>query len=202
MSHPQLHITCDDPKVDLRVDMGDGPATITAGHAGWETVPRVRRKAMTAYAGVQPLQQDVPVLLDGSRENRSVQRQLDQILSLGEKVIFKAFGPIHNEGDLYIFGDEPEFGETIRAEDGTLVRQALTLKLMEYVPADQAGKREGLRVAVGQAEALSYTTVQGDTLAKVAFKIYHDWRRWKEIGDKNGLSDAHKVLKAGRELKL
>jgi nucleoid-associated protein YgaU len=202
VAHPQLHLTATDPKVDLKVNMGDGPATPTAGYAGWEVVDRVRRKGMTSFAGLQPFQQDVPVLLDGYRDNRSVERTLDLLLSLGGGTIFKAFGPIYNPADRYVFGGEPEFGDTIRSEDGTLVRLALTLKLMEYVPADLAGRRKEPKVAVGRGVPVSYTTHAGDTLTKIAHAVYHDWKRWREIGDRNNLSDPHRILPAGKELKL
>lgn len=205
MSRPQLHLICDDPKVDLKVNMGDGPATPTAGFAGREVVPRNQRKGMTSFVGTEPFQQDVPVLLDGYRENRSVERALEQLLSLGGNAVFKAYGPIHREGIDYVFGEDPEFGtepgkEVIRAQDGTLLRQALTLKLMEYVPATVIGHRH--KMDIGQAVPVSYRTKQGDTLIKVAQAVYHDWRRWKEIGQKNGITDPHRVLPAGMPLTL
>lgn len=206
MSHPQLHLICDNPQVDLKVNMGDGPATPTAGFAAREVIQRNQRKGMTAYAGPSPFQQDVPVLLDGYRENRSVERTLEQLLSLGDDAVFKAYGPIHREGIDYVFGEEPEFGtepgkEVIRAGDGTLLRQALTLKLMEYVPATVVGHPHH-KMGIGQAVPVSYRTKQGDTLIKIAQAVYHDWRRWKEIGQKNGISDPHRVLPAGKELRL
>jgi hypothetical protein len=200
--HPQLHLICTNPNVDLKVNMGDGPATPTAGFAGHETVSRIRKTGMTAYVGTAPFAQDVPVLLDGYRENRSVERTLETLESLGGAAQFKAFGPIHHAGDLFIFGDEPEFGEAIRAEDGTLLRQALTLKLEEFVSADQAGKRRTAKLGVAPAIALSYTTVQGDTLLIVSNKVYRTWTRWAEIGRKNHISDPHKKLKAGVTLTL
>jgi hypothetical protein len=213
ISHPQLHLVCDDPNVDLKVDMGDGPATPTAGYAAWETIKRVRRKSMTAYVGPEPFQQDVPVLLDGLAQENSVQRQLDAIESLGGSSKFRAFGPIHHPSqgpnDLWVFGGEPEFGEVIRDNDTTLFRQALTLKLMEFVSPDPDGRGGGRgkrgdpgRTGGTEFPGRTYTTVQGDTLMKVAHKVYGDWKRWKEIGQKNNISDPHRVLPAGRQLKL
>ncbi len=203
MSRPQLHLLSMDGQLDLKLSMGDGPATPTAGLAGYETVSRVRRKAMTAFSGLEPFQQDVPVMLDGFREDRSIERQLERLEEFGGSTRFHAYGPIHREGDVYVFGDEPEYGDAIRAEDGTLVRQRLTLKLMEFVAADIAGRRVGRgRTDVGPGRPVAYTTVAGDTAGKIAHKLYHDWTRWKEFGPKNGIKDPHKVLPAGRTLTL
>jgi nucleoid-associated protein YgaU len=161
---------------------------------------------MTSFVGTEPFQQDVPVLLDGLAEENSVQHQLDLIESLGGSAKFRAFGPIHHPSqgpnDLWVFGGEPEFGEVIRDNDTTLFRQALTLKLMEFVSPNLAGQKKEPKIGVGRGVALTYTTVQGDTLIKIAHKVYGDWKRWKEIGQKNGISDPHRILPAGRTLKL
>lgn len=206
MSRPQLHLISVDGDLDLRLNMGDGPATPTQGFSGYETVNRVRRVGMTAFVGTQPFAQDVPVMLDGFGENRSIERQLERLEEFGGATIFRAFGPIHrpsNESGLrYIFGDEPEFGEAIRAEDGTLIRQRLTLKLEQFVSADQAGKKQEPKIGVGKAIPLTCTTRKGDTLEKIAFRLYHDASRWKEIAKLNGLHGAHRVLPPGKELRL
>jgi hypothetical protein len=204
---PQLHLVSVDHKLDLKLNMGDGPATPTAGFSGHETISRIRRKGMTSFIGVQPFAQDVPVLLDGFRENRSIEPQLERLLEFGGATKFRAYGPIHHEGDVYVFGDEPEFGtipsvDVIRAEDGTLLKQRLVLKLEEFVPANEAGRKKEGKMGLSDAVPLEYVTVQGDTLAKVAHKLYHDWTRWKEIGRKNGIHDPHKVLPAGKTLIL
>lgn len=202
MSRPQLHLVAVDGSIDLKMSMGDGPATPTAGLSGYESIKRIRRKSMTAFVGTEPFAQDVPVMLDGFRENRSIERQLERLEEFGGSTRFRAYGPIHHEGDVYVFGDEPEYGDAIRAEDGTLLRQRLTLKLEEYVPAVIAGTRRGGREAVGQAQPVEYTTRKGDTLEKIAFRLYHDKSRWKEIARKNGLTDPLKRFPAGKKLKL
>lgn len=200
---PQLHLISTDKQLDLHLNMGDGPATPTAGFSGYETISRVRRTAMTSFIGTQPFAQDVPVMLDGYRENRSIERQLEKLLEFGGRTKFHAFGPIHREGEIYVFGDEPEFGEAIRAEDGTLIRQRLTLKLEEFVSPDLAGrkKHEG-KMGLADAVPLEYVTRKGDTLEKIAFRLYHDASRWKEIGRLNDIHDPHRVLPAGRHLTL
>lgn len=205
MSTLQLHLICKDPRVDVKVNMGNGPATPTAGFAGWEVRERVRRKGMTTYVGKPPFQQDVPVLLDGYRENRSVERTLEQLLKLGDDVVFKAYGPIYYPGKNFVFGEDPEFGtgpaECARSRDGTLVRQALTLKLMEYVPATAVGRRRA-KIGIGQAVPLTYRVRRGDTLIKIAQRLYHDWTRWKAIGRKNNIHDPHHEIRPGRVLDL
>lgn len=203
MAHPQLRLTASNPQVDIQVNMGDGPATPTAGYAGWEEVPRIKRRSMTDFIGLPPFQQDVPIRLDGFRENRSVERQLAVIESLGGNVIFRAFGPIFHSGDRFVFGDEPEFTELVRAHDGTLIRALLTLKLKEYVSPDQAGRRKSKgKIGLGNAVPLTHVVSKGETLSEIAFHLYHDASRWKEIGKKNGIHDAHKKLKPGRVLVL
>jgi len=209
---PQLHLISLDKRLDLHVNMGDGPATPTAGFAGHEVVDRVRRKSMTSFVGVEPFAQDVPVMLDGFRENRTIQRQLDKLLEFGGSTRFRAYGPIHGEGLVYIFGDEPEFDTTpssgvIRAEDGALLRQRLVLKLQEYVAPGLAGKKREGKMGLSEARALEYVTRKGtakepETLANIANRLYHDYSRWKEIGRKNDIHDPHRVLAPGLHLKL
>jgi nucleoid-associated protein YgaU len=209
-----LRLVCPDPKVDIRVQMGDGPATPTAGAANREVVSRAAgRRGVTVAASPPPFQQDVPIFLDGFRGQRSVQRQLDAILSLGDEDAepFRAYGPIHRDGALFVFGGEPDFGEAIRDDDegNTLIRQRLTLKLMIHNPPDpvkdrRRGKRGArARISANVAVGGTYTTSAGDTLQSIAARLYNgDWRRWNEIGNKNGLSDPNKKLPAGKVLKL
>lgn len=212
----RLRLICPQPRVDLTVNMGDGPATPTAGIAAWEVIERVEGKSITDRGAVQPFSQDVPVFLDGWAKGNSVQRQLDTILSLGGENpgVFRAFGPIHHSGRHYIFGGEPEFGEVIRDHDGTLLRQRLTLRLAEYVRPDlirRRRRRRGQRMGLGQARAvagigparpLTYTVRAGDTLPKIAARELGDWKRWPEIGRRNGIRDPQQQLQPGRVLRL
>jgi len=211
-----LRLVCADPKVDIKVQMGDGPATPTAGVAGWEVTPRAGgRRGITTRTSPPPFQQDVPIYLNGLAQGNSVQRQLDQILSLGEPGAqpFKAIGPIHRgDGRLWVFGGEPDYGEAIRDddEDSTLLRQRLTLKLLLYQRPDVVKERRrrgrgrggGGKVAQNVAVGGTYTTRKGDTLQSIAAELYNDWREWQSIGNKNGLSDPTRKLPPGKVLKL
>jgi hypothetical protein len=204
----KLRLICPNPQVDISVEMGDGPSTPTAGFAGWEVTDRENGKGITERVGLQPFQQDVPIFLNGYAQDHSIERQLTEILSLGDEDAepFKAFGPIDRSGIKYVFGGEPDFGEVIKDDDGDRLRQRVTLKLMEYVRPDvvkeRRKKKHHQRMGVGEAQALTYTTKQGDTLARIAQKLLGDLRRWREIGDKNGIHDPFKVLKPGLVLKL
>lgn len=201
----RIRFICPNPKVDLVVPMGDGAATPTAGASSWEIIERVEDKGITDRASIPPFQQDVPLHLDGYAQGNSIQRQLDTIMEL-RGAIFRIEGPVHKPHLRYVFGGEPDFGEVIRDDDGTLLRQRLTLRLMEYVPPGvirRAKRRSGRRAGIGRAQALTYRVVAGDTLARVAHKVFDgDWKRWKSIGDRNGIRDPFQKLQPGRILKL
>jgi hypothetical protein len=199
-SSDRVRFICQNPKTDLVVPMGDGPATPTAGASDWEVIDRVEGKGITDRGSVPPFQQNVPIFLDGYAKGNSVQRQLDALINL-RGAVFRVEGPVHKPNLRYVFGGEPDFGEVIRDDDCTLLRQRLTLPLMEYVPPDVL-RRPNRRAGIGQAQALTYTVKAGDTLARVAHKLLGDWKRWREIGDKNGIRDPFALLKPGRVLKL
>jgi len=207
LARPFLHLVSVSGDLDLKLAMGDGPATPTAGMAGYETISRVRRKAMTAFVGIEPFQQDVPVLLDGYADNESIERALEKLEEFGGRTQFRAEGPIHRPGDVYVMGDEPEYGEAIRNQHGTLVRQRLTLKLMEFVPATYAGKKRDTRKAgkIAAAIPLTYTTMAGDTLWAITVKFFGAFEaagNWKRLGKLNGISDPWRVLPKGRTIVL
>lgn len=213
MLSSQVRFICQRPKTNLTVEMGDGPATPTAGASSWEIIERVEDKGITDRASIPPFQQDVPLIFDGYSPppsgvytgGTSIQHDLDALLNL-RGAIFRVEGPVHKPHLRYVFGGEPDFGEVIRDDDGTLLRQRLTLRLMEYVPPDvirRAKKRRaGRRMGIGQAQALTYRVVAGDTLARVAHKQYGNWKQWKSIGDLNGIRDPFVKLTPGRVLKL
>lgn len=205
----QLRLVCAELDVDISVTMGGAPATPVSGFAAWEMVERAEGKAITDRSSVEPFGQEVPVFLDGYAKDNSIQGQLNEILELGgdEAEPFRAFGPIHRPGIRYVFGGDPEFGEAIRDDDGRLLRQELTLKLLEYVPADQLfQKKKRRKKGVGWGSAIvasgTYTTKKGDTLHKIAVFLFGDASRWREIGRKNNIHDPNRALPPGRELKL
>lgn len=203
-----LRIQCPEKKIDISVQMGDGPATPTAGYTSWEVVDRVEGKGVTDRVGTPPFQQDVPIFLDGFAKDNSIQGQLNEILDLGgeDTEPFRCTGPIHRPHLRYVFGAEPDFGEVIRDdEDGRLLRQRVTLHLLEYVNPDTLRRRkrkQGRRIGVSSATTLTTVVRADDTLARITHRELGNWKRWEEIGRKNGIRDPFKRLQPGRVINL
>ncbi|HEX5375059.1 MAG TPA: hypothetical protein VFW48_02770 [Solirubrobacterales bacterium] len=214
MRSDQVRFLCSDPSTDLTVEMGDGPATPTAGASNWEIIERVEDKGVTDRGSIPPFQQDVPLIFDGFSpppsgiytEGTPIQRDLDALIGL-RGAVFRVEGPVYKTHLRYVFGGEPDYGEVIRDDDGTLLRQRLTLRLMEYVRPDTLGqrrkKRRGKRgVATYATGGSTYVTKGGENLSAIAHKLFGDWKKWKAIGDLNGIRDPLVKLKPGRVLKL
>lgn len=213
----RLRIVAKDPRIDIWVDMGDGPATITGGLGGWRTVERVDDIALTDWAGQGPLTQDVPVMLDGFAKSEPVEQELKTLFKLGRDVtgnestppVFEIAGPIHFPEAHWVLpegGIELDDASTIRADNGLLLRQALTLHLLEFVDPDEVKlrrkRRHKQRMGISDNQALTDTTHPGDTLAKIAHREKGSWEKWKEIGQRNGINDPNRVLPKGTELRL
>lgn len=214
----KLHIVAPSVDVDVEILMGNGPATPNGGLGGWQQKERPDAKSMTEWTGQETIMQSVPLLLNGFMEGNSIQGQANDIIALGRKTVddevppvFRMFGPIHF-GWLPWVLESIDWGEAedqvIRDSNTRLMRQEVTLHVAEYEGPDSI-RTKRIRKAFGTGATIGigapgnvYIVSDGDTLGKIAAKLYGDRSRWKEIGDKNGINDPNQELKAGRELKL
>lgn len=191
------------------VALGDGPAEITDGYGGWEEVERPNDVSLTEWVGQAPLRMTLPVLLDGFANRESVQRDLNRVLKLGRTKDgdeapepFKLTGPVPFSGEKWVMESTPDFGETIRSRNGKLLRQALTLNLMQYVKPDRAKIKKRKRAAD------TYTTKAGDTILKIVAKFHPAASRDKlrdfahDVAKANGIRDIRKRLEPGTKIKL
>lgn len=216
--------------IDITVQAGDGTAVITGGLGGWKTVERLDDIAFSSWEGQEPLTQDVPILLDGwGRNPQSVERELNTIFKLGRDLngprsappVFTIYGPVYYPGKNWVLGDggiELGTDDTIREDDGTIVRQSLVLHLTEFVNPNQIKRNK--HHDVKEAEEVlpehqrgepaktggtafpgkTYTSQQGETLVSIAAKLFGNWEAWKSLGAKNGLKNANAKLKPGTVL--
>lgn len=201
--------------VDLRVLMGEGPATPDGGIGGWQQKERPDAKSVTEWTGQSTITQSVPLLLNGYMEGNVIQGQANDIIALGRKTdddevppVFRMFGPIHF-GWLPWVLESIDWGEdVIRDQNTNLMRQECTLHVAEYEDPDTIRtKRIRHPFGTGKGGGTNFPTNvyiahKDDTCNLIANKVFGDRSRGKEIADKNGIRDPGKELQPGREIKL
>lgn len=217
-----VRIIAKNPEIDISVPMGDGPAYPTGGLGGWVPVPLVDDVAGVDWEGQAGLTEDVPLLLNGYEKDDPVDREWNTIKKLGRgpngdqrrPPVFTVYGPTDSpDGKAWVLGAD---GITVNPDtilkrngSGELLRIEFVLHLLEYISPevikDRRRKKRAMQrsgVADNVAVGGTYTTKKGDTLQSIAAELLNDWRRWEEIGAKNGLSDPTRKLPAGKRLKL
>lgn len=191
--------------------LGAGAAQITDGFGGWEEIARPNQAPITEWTH-EPLRRlTVPIMLDGWAENEPVQGRLGDLLDLGRAhkgdppPVFTVEGPIPLSGKKFVVESiSLDTESTLRAPNGNLLRQALTLNLMEYIAADQ------ITIKKIKNRGEKYTVKDGDTYLLIAKKKAPKGSGADEIRDyavqiakANGdRSDIRKQLKEGKEIKL
>jgi hypothetical protein len=218
-------IVSTDGAINIKIPMGDGPATITGGLGGWQTIDRQDDIAATDWVGQGPLTQDVPLLLDGYPDGESVERAMNTVFKLGRDArgnenvppVFTIDGPIWYPDSHWVLPDggiDLDTASTIRRDDGELLRQAFTLHLLEYVKPDQVklrGKKKTPKHQRGEPgktggtafPGKSYTVPKGgQSLHEIAAILYGDASEWKDIGKKNDIADPNRKQPAGTVLQL
>lgn len=211
-----LRILAPSADVDLRVLHGAAPATPTAGIGGWKQKERPDAKSLTVWEGNSTFTQDISILINGFMNGDVVQGQANDIIKLGRNTeddevppVFRMSGAIWMPWLPYVL-EAVDFDaeEVIRDEDTGLLRQELTLHVAEYEDPDQIRtKRIRHAFGVGKGGGVNfpgntYIAHKGDTVAKIAAKVYGDRSVWKKIADKNGIRDPNAELKPGRSIKL
>lgn len=199
----------------VRFDMGDGPAQLTQGFGGmWEAVPRPQKRAAMRFVGADPIGQDIPILIDGFAQDRPIDHLLDGLLlqqqpkdggfeGMYPPTIWRIQGPIHMPQKRWVVADI-EFGDALRNEHGRLVRQAATLKLMEYVRPDRVKVRK-LPRKIKPRNVPTGTIMKEHgkvTLRQIAVKYYGTPKAARPLGkaQKPPIRDVRKKL--SRPIKL
>lgn len=216
MRNPKAYIRLRGQGFDFSCYLGNGAAIVTGGGAEFEPLRRPGADAVTLFQGNALLTMDVPILFDAWRQKRDVEPKVEQVLGLcqgeGRKPPpnFIASGPIPFSGSRFQM-TLPEWGDSLRDTDGTLVRQALTLKLVEFndptaikwrtAPGNGLGKsRNGGTTAPPNSNSI--VLKQRESLLEVAAAVFGDPGMAGEIGRINDIKDLRKKLPVGTRIKL
>lgn len=200
-------VTLTGPGVSLTLQLGADAPTLDDLGPSIEEIERIERKPITHWQAPGIVRMKVPVLLDGLADDADQQPVLDQIRAIAttddEPDPLTATGAIPLVNRQWWLESVAE-AESNRNAAGVLVRQALTLGLVEPVSADvlPAAVKPNAGRGGGRGGGGTYTTKKGDTLRKIAAHLYGDPSFAKLIGDLNGIRDTRKELAPGRVLRL
>jgi len=212
-----VRIVAKDPAIDITIPMGDGPAIPTGGLGGWVPVELQDDVDAVDWEGQRGLGEDVPLLLNGLEQDDPVDREWNTVKKLGrdpngderKPPVFRVWGPLDApEGKAWVLPDNgiEVLEMSKRKGDGALLRVEFVLHLLEYTAPEviKARRRKKGKAGLSQNVAVggTYTTKAGDSLISIAARLFNDWKRWKGLGEANGISDPNRKLPAGRVLKV
>lgn len=173
LPHGAVRLWCPEFHLDLVVLMGDAAPKVTGGLGGWEVTARPRQVSMTTWAGVEPYQVELSLMLDGHAAGTSVEGQLARIMAVArgdnesEPGILRVEGIAMPPAPKWIV-EGVEFGDALLdARTGERTRQPLSVTLREYVPPEYLQLRRGATQG-SKGKTRTITTKKGDTPAKVA----------------------------------
>lgn len=205
-------ISADPPRVVVALLNEDG-CRPTGGGPRNDVVERVLRTSVPEYKGHDPMRMAVSVIFDGYRQNRDVQPDIKQLYALGNLSTGRSRTPLirlSGEGSLFqelrwTVDGEIQWDDTpepIRNNDGFLIRQALTVNLLQRVPDSQLGVSiaKSRRSGAGARNGPHYTTVRGgeNDLGDVSKRLYGTRSRAKDLAQANNLAVGSRLRRKQR----
>lgn len=194
--------------------------TASAGVGGWEEVPHPYRPSTTRWTTLPLRQLEVALLLDGWRQQASVEESCRILDAYARPQANTNTPPVL----AFLWGSYAAFrwviqdlswGEELRDPQGRRLRQQVTVSLLEYrddeVTVSDPRKRAAApsppkgtgRPSTAQPvpSGRTYTVKQGDTLGRIASRELGRSSRWSEIAKLNNLRDPDR-LAVGQRLRL
>jgi len=179
----------------VKVMRGSDSASIVGGEGGWNMIARPRRTSLTQWGGREPYQMDVPILFDGWRTQRSVERDIRVFQEMARGYDFsppptvKIDGAVPVNGATWVimsidWGSEVYWSQSGKSADAKgnyfRYRQDAVVHLLQYE------EEERLKVVITNSLPNHYTTQQkNETLKGIAKAMYGNGNRWKEIAQAN-----------------
>lgn len=187
--------------------LGAGAAQISDESGGWEEVERPGDVNMTIWRSAHPLRMTIPILLDGwvkGENQRSKVQLLHGLVRTDEgdrrPPVFKIYGNIPFRRHAWVmesieYQDDPP---TLYARSGALLRQALNLNVIQFVPGQDVKIRKRGK---GRFHRVRHNGETCLSIAKAEFD-HHIHQRAKQIARLNDIRSIRKKLKKGRLIKL
>jgi hypothetical protein len=210
--NPKAYIRIRGRSFDFSCYLGNGRPRITGGGAEYEAQRRPQSDAATIFTGNGLLTVDVPVLFDGWAERRDIGPHVDQVTNLcfgrgrNPPPDFIATYPGPGSGGRFQMSlpEELEDPKPIVGPNGTLFRQALMLKLVEFNDPTSIGfvKRGPVASRKREADVTSIVLKQPMSLLEIAARYLNGPEDAKELGRINDIKDLRKKLPVGTRVKL
>lgn len=225
-SDPQLiTLACAQPALKVVALRGQVAPSPTGGFGGWDRIARPLRKAATQWAGGDPFEQQFSLMLDGVRDEISVE---DDCLALermatppsegAEPPIVTVTGAVLHPELAYVVSALDWDAGPLWSRRGYRIRHEVTLTLLEHVAGgqvaataaaqaraaatgDTARKSRSAGSARQAPQSKIYVVKAGDTLSRIAATLLGSYKRWREIADLNGIRDPN-AISVGQRLRL
>ena len=215
--------------LSVRCGHGDGAVIPSGGYGGWQIVQRKQRVGVTEWQGVDPMQWDVPFLLDGYH----ARGHTDELISQNDKMyrlellaapqnvskrdveitttppVVNVFGPpglILNDLDLVIA--DLQWDRELMILDNiyeNYLRAGGTITFMKYIRDRHLAHLDAAtQNRLGKKKKAKHKThrvAHGETLKDIAKEELGDASRYKEIMDVNKIRDPRSIH-VGQLLKM
>lgn len=144
MVEGKITFTSKDPNLSFTCWIDTDGVKVTGGYGGWDIVQRPRRLSLTQWNGRDPIQMDIPILIDGFAKKHSVEDEckiLEKMAFSGDfddppVVNISGAAIPHNQLDYRILNIQ--WGDMIRRNsDGDRTRQAAVVSVIRDSAADK-----------------------------------------------------------------
>lgn len=206
-------LSSDTPPLRVLGRHGTNAPKLSGGYGGATEIGRPRDAPLTEYSGRAAMQLTLDLLLDGlmtETDQSPFVRNLDRMMRADDATGKLPVVMVDTELLLSAWTNAKwlpvslEWGDAVNAPGGVILRQQVTVTLMEQQTDERLAKLSASTVARARADAeakKTHVVKKGETLQTIAQKRLGDKTKWKAIAKLNNIRDP-RTLKVGQRLRL